>query len=247
MTIAEIEKETHSVTEKKVRHKYGKLTRKLISEGISITTMESCTSGQIASLITDTEGASGVFDGAFITYSNDAKIRQGVPAEIISKYGVYSAETASAMAEACRNAFHADIGIGITGSFSNKDPRNKDSIPGEVYFAISTENRTESFHCTLPALASRKEYKFMVRYHPTHDFQSCALDHSANSPCMVTSNDYSGYPVFVKIDFINPGNILFHNSFSLEISSVVRGRHMPEGRSPRETGPNPTLRRLTTL
>ena len=71
MTIAEIEKETHSVTEKKVRHKYGKLTRKLISEGISITTMESCTSGQIASLITDTEGASGVFDGAFITYSND--------------------------------------------------------------------------------------------------------------------------------------------------------------------------------
>lgn len=162
MIIAEIEKEQHSVTEKKVRHKYEKLTRKLISDGISITTMESCTSGQIASLITDTEGASGIFDGAFITYSNDAKIRQGVPAEIISRYGVYSAETASAMAEACRNAFHADIGIGITGSFSNTDPRNKDSIPGEVYFAISTEKRTESFHCSLPALASRAEYKFMT-------------------------------------------------------------------------------------
>ena len=100
MIVAETEKEIYSVTEKKVRHKYEKLIRKLISDGISITTMESCTSGQIASLITDTEGASGIFDGAFITYSNDSKIRQGVPAEIISEYGVYSAETASAMAEA---------------------------------------------------------------------------------------------------------------------------------------------------
>ncbi len=162
MIVAETEKEIHSVTEKKVRHKYEKLIRKLISDGISITTMESCTSGQIASLITDTEGASGIFDGAFITYSNDSKIRQGVPAEIISEYGVYSAETASAMAEACRNAFHADIGIGVTGSFGNTDPRNKDSIPGEVYFAICAEKRKESFHCTLPALASRKEYKFMT-------------------------------------------------------------------------------------
>ena len=148
--------------ESEIRGDYRHLTEFLIRQKMTITTMESATSGQIASLITDTEGASAILKGAFITYSNDAKIRQGVPAEIISKYGVYSAETASAMAEACRNAFHADIGIGITGSFSNKDPRNKDSIPGEVYFAISTENRTESFHCTLPALASRKEYKFMT-------------------------------------------------------------------------------------
>ena len=88
MTIAEIEKETHSVTEKKVRHKYGKLTRKLISEGISITTMESCTSGTVASLISDTEGASAIFKGGLITYCNQAKIRYGVAEEVIDRYGV---------------------------------------------------------------------------------------------------------------------------------------------------------------
>ena len=122
--------------EKTVRKKYADLTKRLIAEGITITTMESCTSGQIASLITDTEGASAVLKGAFITYSNEAKIAQGVPRETIEKYGVYSAETAVAMAKACRDVMHADIGIGVTSSFGNVDPNNEDSLPGEVYFAI---------------------------------------------------------------------------------------------------------------
>ena len=45
--------------------------------------MESATSGQIASLITDTEGASAVLRGAYVTYCNDAKVKCGVPAEVI--------------------------------------------------------------------------------------------------------------------------------------------------------------------
>ena len=53
---------------------------------MTITTMESATSGQIASLITDTEGSSAILKGAFITYCNEAKIMQGVPAEILDKY-----------------------------------------------------------------------------------------------------------------------------------------------------------------
>ena len=65
---------------------------------MTITTMESATSGQIASLITDTEGSSAILKGAFITYCNEAKIMQGVPAEILDKYTVYSKETAEAMA-----------------------------------------------------------------------------------------------------------------------------------------------------
>lgn len=68
---------------------------------MTITTMESATSGQIASLITDTEGSSAILKGAFITYCNEAKIMQGVPAEILDKYTVYSKETAEAMAKAC--------------------------------------------------------------------------------------------------------------------------------------------------
>lgn len=151
-----------AAAETAVRRKYEKLTLRLIERGLTITTMESCTSGQVASLITDTEGSSAVLRGAFVTYSNEAKIRQGVPAEIIGTYGVYSAETAAAMAEACRAAYSADIGVGITGSFVNADPNNSDSVPGEVYFAIATGEGTETFHCAVPVQASRLAYKLYM-------------------------------------------------------------------------------------
>ena len=75
--------------ESDIRNDYKKLTKLLIERGMTITTMESATSGQIASLITDTEGSSAVLKGAFVTYCNEAKIMQGVPAEILEKYTVY--------------------------------------------------------------------------------------------------------------------------------------------------------------
>ena len=71
-----------------VRGKYRAITLKLIERKITITAMESCTGGQIASLLTDTEGSSEVFKGSLVTYSNAAKIRHGVPEETIRTYGV---------------------------------------------------------------------------------------------------------------------------------------------------------------
>lgn len=149
-------------TEQMVREKYHQLTNLLIERRKTVTTMESCTSGQVASLITDTEGSSAVLAGAFVTYSNRAKIMQGVPNRIIDRYGVYSIETACAMAESCRRTYSADFGIGITGSFGNVDPNNGDSVPGEVFFAIATEKETLSWHCTIPLQPSRLAYKLYM-------------------------------------------------------------------------------------
>lgn len=148
--------------EQTVRKKYEKLTRMLIGRGITFTAMESCTSGQVASLITDTEGSSAIFKGAFVAYSNDAKIRQGVPADIIEEYGVYSAQTALSMALACRDAFEADISLGVTGSFGNPDPDNADSVPGEVWFAVAAFSEIECCHCYVPFQPSRLSYKLYM-------------------------------------------------------------------------------------
>ena len=112
------------------------IVKYLIEHGISISTMESCTSGLLASTITDYEGSSAVFKGAFITYSNEAKVMQGVPAELIEEYGVYSREVAEGMARACRDAYQAEIGVGVTGTTGNIDPENADSIPGEIFYTI---------------------------------------------------------------------------------------------------------------
>ena len=131
--------------EPEIRAHYEKLTKLLIKKHMTITTMESATAGQIASLITDTEGSSAVLKGAFVTYSNEAKILQGVPGEIIETYSVYSRETAAAMAQACLKAYGADIGIGVTGTMGNVDPANAEaSVPGEVYFAIALRDSGQS-------------------------------------------------------------------------------------------------------
>ena len=150
------------IREAAVREKYAALTNRLIREGRTITTMESCTGGQIASLITDTPGSSAVIAGAFVTYSNAAKVRQGVPAQVIEAHGVYSAQTAAAMADACRAALGADIGVGVTGTFGNVDPNNPDSVPGEVFFAIATDRGTECRHCPVPPQPSRLAYKLYM-------------------------------------------------------------------------------------
>ncbi len=142
--------------EKEIRENYQKLTKLLIEKHLTITTMESATSGQIASLITDTQGSSAVLKGALIAYSNEAKISFGVPAETIEKYSVYSCQTAEAMALACSNTFGADIGIGVSGTFANPDPTNLHaSVPGEVFFAIVIKGSVQSFRFTLPSLPSR--------------------------------------------------------------------------------------------
>ncbi len=150
-------------SENNIRDNYRKLTRLLISKGLTITTMESATSGQIASLITDTEGSSAVLKGAFVTYCNEAKIMQGVPAEIIDTYTVYSKETAGAMAQACRRAYNANIGIGVTGTMGNVDPANPDaSVPGQVYFAIDIDGNIQTYYVELPPQPTRLAYKLAV-------------------------------------------------------------------------------------
>lgn len=120
------------------------LSEKVVSllkeKKLTITTMESCTSGLLLSTITNIEGASKVTEGGYITYSNDAKIDAGVSEEIINRYGVYSAETALAMANMCKLKRFANIGIGVTGTFSNVDPNNIDSKSGEVYYCIKTDD-----------------------------------------------------------------------------------------------------------
>ena len=146
-------------SESEIREQYVKITKKLLEKHLEITTMESCTSGQIASLLTDSEGASAALKGAFVTYSNEGKILQGVPAETIEQHGVYSAETAKEMAKACRKAYKADIGIGITGTFGNVDPKNPDSVSGEIYFAIDFRGEAAVFERKLPHFKSRFGYK----------------------------------------------------------------------------------------
>lgn len=88
----------------------------LASSEKSVATAESCTGGLIASTIVDVPGASDCFNEGYITYSNEAKMKNlGVNAETLRLYGAVSKQTACEMANGARKVANADYGISSTG------------------------------------------------------------------------------------------------------------------------------------
>lgn len=115
---------------------------------LTVSCAESCTGGYIAKRITDIPGASEVLSGSFVTYSEETKQKMvGVSADTLRLYSVYSAEVAAEMAQGCRSAVGADIGIGITGVAGTDDAvvtRNGEAVTvpaGTVYIAC-TDGKT---------------------------------------------------------------------------------------------------------
>ena len=113
------------------------IIKQLIASHTTISTMESCTSGLIASLITDTEGASAIFPAGYVPV--------GVNPSVIEIHGVYSPECAEAMARTVQENLHTAIAIGITGTTGNLDPNNADSVQGVVYFCILYKTQAHTF------------------------------------------------------------------------------------------------------
>lgn len=138
------------------------VVKKLIENKIKITTMESCSGGFLISTITDVEGASNITDGGFVTYSNKQKIAVGVPQDVIETYGVYSAETALKMAQVCKEKMKCHIGVGITGTLSNVDINNKDSVQGEVYFCIVFKDMKIEKKIKVPIESRHSQKEFIV-------------------------------------------------------------------------------------
>ena len=82
----------------------------------SVATVESCTGGGIARMITAVPGSSQWFERGFVTYSNAAKVEMvGVERELIESHGAVSLEVAVAMAEGGIRFSHADYCIAVTG------------------------------------------------------------------------------------------------------------------------------------
>ena len=149
-----------------VQSLYEKIIKRLIKHEMTITAMESCTGGQIASLITNVEGASQIIGNSFVTYTNEAKIKMGVDRTVIDTYGVYSPQTARAMAFAAGEIAKSNISIGVTGTLGRVDPSNPDAPEDKVYycvFACKDGNvYTREGDITFNAKKPREELKLIV-------------------------------------------------------------------------------------
>lgn len=117
------------------------IIKKFAEAKYTISTMESCTGGGLANAITNVSGASDILHESYVTYCNEAKIKFGVPKQIIEKYTVYSLETAEAMANAVRSATNSEVGVGITGQLGRIDPRNIGVENNRAWYAIKSSEK----------------------------------------------------------------------------------------------------------
>ena len=84
--------------------------------GRRLATAESLTGGGIGQAITSVSGASAVFAGGIISYTNEVKHKVlGVPAEVLDTCGAVSAPVAKAMALGARSVIGADVAVAVTG------------------------------------------------------------------------------------------------------------------------------------
>ncbi|CAI2717994.1 competence/damage-inducible protein A [Nitrospina watsonii] len=111
--------------------------KKLVERGETVAVAESCTGGLIGHRLTNVPGSSRYFLQGWMTYSNEAKIKNlGVDARLIEQHGAVSEEVARQMADgACQRA-HTDWAVSVTG-IAGPDGGTVPKPVGLTYIAVA--------------------------------------------------------------------------------------------------------------
>lgn len=117
------------------------LGRALLERSLTLAVAESCTGGLISASCTDVSGASNWFIGGAATYAASAKTTWAkVPAALIERHGVVSAEVAEAMARGVREVLGASCGLSITG-YAGPTGGDAQNPVGTVFIGVATPSR----------------------------------------------------------------------------------------------------------
>ena len=109
------------------------LIQKLKQKNLTIAFAESCTGGLASHRLTNIPGASEVFLGSLIVYSNTLKKNLlEVSQRILDKFGSVSEECAKAMVQGLFEKTHADVCVSITG-IAGPDGGTQDRPVGTVF------------------------------------------------------------------------------------------------------------------
>jgi len=92
------------------------LSEKFWKEGLTLSTAESCTAGNIAAVITAIPGSSHFYKGGIIAYSDEVKINLlGVSPETLETKGAVSEETVVEMAKGAMKSMNSDCAVATSG------------------------------------------------------------------------------------------------------------------------------------
>jgi nicotinamide-nucleotide amidase len=116
----------------------------LISKGLTLSTAESCTGGNIARLITSVPGSSSYFKGSIIAYSNEVKTENlDIGGAMIEKHGAVSREVVEAMVRGAIGKFRTDTAVATSG-IAGPDGGTPDKPVGMVWIAVAWGDRVYS-------------------------------------------------------------------------------------------------------
>ena len=108
-----------------------------LARGATLATVESCTAGSFAYLLSQAQGASTVLHGGFIVYTKANKTAAvGVPDELLAAHTAVSEEVAQAMAAGALARCPAALVAAITG-VAGPEPDEDTNPVGLVYVAVS--------------------------------------------------------------------------------------------------------------
>ena len=105
--------------------------------GKTLATAESCTGGGIGAALTAVPGASTVYKGGIISYTNWVKAHLlGVDENLLNTFGAVSAPVARAMALGARVITGADLALSVTG-LAGPDGDDRGNPVGTVFTALA--------------------------------------------------------------------------------------------------------------
>lgn len=116
---------------------------------------ESCTGGTIAQRVTAIPGASAVFMGGVVSYSNEAKVNLlGVNPEAICMNGAVSEPVVMQMAQGTLKKFDADIAVATSG-IAGPGGGTAEKPVGTVWMAVATRSSCRAFVTRFPGSRDR--------------------------------------------------------------------------------------------
>jgi len=116
-------------------------------KGKTLVTAESLTGGGIGAALTKVSGASAVYKGGIISYTNEVKHRiLGVSLEILDQYGAVSEPVAQTMAAGARKLLEADVAVSVTG-LAGPGGDDYGNPVGTVFIGYSDSKITTVKHC----------------------------------------------------------------------------------------------------